>query len=68
MASKRYAVADQERCVSCGACRKGRDDYNREHGITDGSWKAYRLNLMEKVSREYVIAPAKAVNPSKANT
>ena len=48
---------------TCEACRKGRDDYNREHGITDGSWKAYRLHLMEKVSREDVIAPAKAANP-----
>ena len=48
---------------TCDACRKGRDDYNREHGITDGSWKAYRLHLMEKVSREDVIAPAKAANP-----
>ena len=48
---------------TCEACRKGRDSYNREHGITDGSWKAYRLHLMEKVSREVVIAPAKAANP-----
>ena len=48
---------------TCGACRKGRDDYNRTHGIPDGSWKAYRLALMEKVSRDVVIAPAKAANP-----
>ena len=49
---------------TCDACRRGRDDYNRFHGITDGSWKAYRLALMEKVSREDVIAPAKAANPN----
>lgn len=48
---------------TCDACRAGRDQYNRVHGITDGSWKAYRLALMEKVSREDIIAPAKAVNP-----
>ncbi len=48
---------------TCEACRKGRDEYNRVHGITDGSWKAYRLALMEQVSREDVIAPAKAANP-----
>ncbi len=49
---------------TCEACRRGRDEYNRLHGITDGSWQAYRLNLMEKVSREDVIAPAKAANPN----
>ena len=48
---------------TCEACRRGRDEYNRERGITDGSWKEYRLHLMEKVSREDVIAPAKAANP-----
>ena len=48
---------------TCEACRRGRDEYNREHGITDGSWKEYRLALMEKVSREDVIGPAKAANP-----
>lgn len=49
---------------TCKACRDGKDAYNREHGITDGSWSAYRLALMEKVSREYMIAPARKVNPS----
>ena len=48
---------------TCDACREAKDAYNREHGITDGSWQAYRLALMEKVSREDVIAPAKAANP-----
>lgn len=48
---------------TCEACRRGKDEYNKNHGITDGSWSAYRLELMEKVSREYMIAPAKAVNP-----
>ena len=48
---------------TCDACRAGRDAYNRAHGISDGSWKAYRLDLMERVSREMIIAPAKAANP-----
>ena len=48
---------------TCEACRKGRDAFNRARGITDGSWKEYRLDLMEKVSREWIIAPAKAANP-----
>lgn len=48
---------------TCEACRKERDTFNKAHGITDGSWKEYRLSLMEKVSREYIIAPAKAANP-----
>ena len=49
---------------TCDACRAGRDAYNAAHGIADGSWQAYRLALMEKVSREDVIAPAKKANPS----
>ena len=48
---------------TCEACRNGRDEFNRTHGITDGSWAAYRLNLLEKVSREDIIGPAKAANP-----
>ena len=48
---------------TCDACREARDAYNRAHGITDGSWQAYRLALMEKVSREDMIASAKAANP-----
>ena len=31
---------------TCEACRNGRDAFNRANGITDGSWKAYRLALM----------------------
>ncbi len=49
---------------TCEACRAGRDAYNAEHGITDGSWQAYRLALMEKVSREDIIGPAKKANPA----
>jgi len=49
---------------TCDACRAGRDAYNAEHGITDGSWQEYRLDLMQKVSQEYVIGPAKAANPN----
>ncbi len=49
---------------TCDKCREERDAFNRAHGITDGSWQAYRLDLMQRVSRDYMIAPAKAVNPS----
>lgn len=49
---------------TCEACRKGRDAYNAAHGITDGSWQAYRQQLMIDVSRDYMIAPSKKVNPN----
>ena len=48
---------------TCEVCRRERDKFNAASGIADGSWKEYRLSLMEKVSRDYIIAPAKAVNP-----
>ena len=48
---------------TCEACRAGRDAYNAEHGITDGSWEHYRMDLMYRISKEAMIAPAKAVNP-----
>ena len=47
---------------TCDACRAGRDAYNVLHGIKDGSWQAYRLDLMYRISKEAMIAPAKAVN------
>ena len=48
---------------ACPACVRARDEFNREHGVADGSWQAYRLDLMRRVSEEDVIAPAKAANP-----
>ena len=48
---------------TCDKCRAGRDKYNSEHGITDGSWQAYRTALMYEDSEKYMIAPAKAKNP-----
>ena len=48
---------------TCEGCRAGRDAYNRAHGISDGSWQAYRTALMEEVSRDGVIGPAKLKNP-----
>ena len=48
---------------TCKACREGRDRYNAAHGITDGSWQGYRQQLMIDVSRDYMIAPCKRVNP-----
>ncbi len=49
---------------TCDKCRAGRDAYNAANGITDGSWQEYRLALMERISREAMIGPAKAVNPN----
>lgn len=48
---------------TCELCRRGRDEYNKAHGITDGSWQGYRVALLRKVSQEYMIGVAKAVNP-----
>ncbi len=49
---------------TCDACRAGKDAFNAVHGIADGSWKAYRLDLMERVSRDVIIAPARKANPN----
>ncbi len=49
---------------ACADCVRERDEFNRAHGILDGSWQAYRLDLMKRVSAEDVIAPAKAANPN----
>ena len=48
---------------ACPDCCRAKDQFNREHGIADGSWQAYRLDLMRRVSEELVIGPAKAANP-----
>lgn len=48
---------------TCGKCRAGRDAFNAAHGVADGSWQGYRLDLMQRVSQECMIAPAKAENP-----
>ncbi len=48
---------------TCEACRKGRDEYNLAHGITDGSWEGYRQQLMMEASAKYMIAPSKKANP-----
>ncbi|MBR5345240.1 MAG: permease [Clostridia bacterium] len=48
----------------CENCIREKNAYNQAHGITDGSWQAYRLDLMRRVSAEDMIGPAKAVNPN----
>ncbi len=48
----------------CADCVRQRDAFNKSHGIADGSWQAYRLDLMKRVSVEDIIAPAKAANPN----
>ncbi len=47
----------------CADCVREKNAYNAAHGITDGSWQSYRLDLMRRVSEEDMIAPAKAANP-----
>lgn len=49
---------------ACPDCVREKNAFNRAHGIADGSWQQYRLDLMRRVSEEYVIAPAKAANPN----
>lgn len=48
----------------CADCVREKERFNRENGIADGSWEAYRLDLMRRVSIEDVIEPAKKANPS----
>lgn len=48
---------------ACESCIAARDQYNECSGIADGSWQAFRMDLMQSVSRELVLQPAKAVNP-----
>ena len=47
----------------CPDCVREKNAYNAAHGITDGSWQSYRLDLLRRVSEEDMIAPAKAANP-----
>lgn len=47
----------------CADCVQEKDAFNAAHGISDGSWQAYRLDLMRRVSVEDIIGPAKAANP-----
>ena len=49
---------------TCEDCIKAKDAFNLEHGITDGSWQEYRLDLLRRVSEEDIIGPAKAANPA----
>ena len=48
----------------CPACVREKNAWNAAHGITDGSWQAYPLDLLRRVSEEDMIAPAKAANPN----
>ena len=47
---------------TCAACRREKDRFNREHGITDGRWREYRLDLMRRVSERDILAVAKEAN------
>ncbi len=49
---------------ACEACVKARDEYNRAHGIEDGRWENYRLDLMRRISEEDMIGPARKANPN----
>ena len=48
----------------CADCVREKERFNRENGIENGNWEAYRLDLMRRVSQENVIEPAKAANPN----
>ncbi|MCR4739660.1 MAG: hypothetical protein K5886_05280 [Lachnospiraceae bacterium] len=48
---------------TCEKCREEKDKYNKEHGITDGSWQSYRVHRQYEISRDYIIGPAKEKNP-----
>lgn len=48
---------------TCDKCRAEKDAFNKAHGIADGGWRDYRLSLMEEVSRDVIIAPARKANP-----
>ena len=48
---------------ACETCIRERDQFNASHGIEDGSWQAYRLDLLRRVSEEDIIGPARAANP-----
>ena len=47
----------------CPDCIREKEAFNRAHGIADGSWERYRLDLLRRVSEEDIIGPAKAANP-----
>ena len=49
---------------TCADCVREKNAFNKAHGITDGSWQAYRLDLCRRVSEEDIIGPAKAANPN----
>jgi len=49
---------------ACADCVRERDAFNKAHGVADGGWQAYRLDLLRRVSAEDIIAPAKAANPN----
>lgn len=48
----------------CEDCIREKEAFNRAHGITDGSWERYRLDLLRRVSEEDILAPARAANPA----
>ena len=48
----------------CPDCIREKEAYNRQHGVTDGSWERYRLDLLRRVSTEDIINPAKTANPN----
>lgn len=48
----------------CADCVREKEKFNKARGISDGSWQAYRLDLLRRVSQEDIIGPAKAANPN----
>ncbi|MCR5107858.1 MAG: hypothetical protein K6B28_06810 [Lachnospiraceae bacterium] len=48
---------------TCEKCRAEKDKFNKENGIEDGSFEKYRVHRQYEISRDYIIGPAKKVNP-----
>lgn len=48
---------------TCEDCRREKDAFNAEHGITDGSWQNYRVAKLYQASKDFIIGPAKRENP-----
>jgi len=48
---------------TCDTCRAEQQAFNAAHGVTDGSWQAFRMDLMRRVSEDVILKTARAANP-----
>ena len=49
---------------TCADCVREKDAFNLTNGIAEGSWEKYRLDLLKRVSAEYILEPARKTNPA----